>query len=347
MPGSSPEGNRPDRVQADPPPARCAAARSSAPPGALQVRYIAERATQRGGPRRREAAARIGVVQRGEQPPPGDEVVLARGRADPGPQRLGVVGGDDGLAQPAVELVARALDARCVGVRQQRAGVGRGGIGAPRCDPAARGRAARRCRPSQVKLVGRRARSRRAAARAGATSRRGCSPDGRRRRRARRTARRRWPRPRCSSRSVSSSTWRGRRCSGAPSRLTAAARRRGRGARGAAAPGASARAAAAARRRGRRRRPARRSPRRRTAGTSAPPPTGIARDVGQRPVLLRVEQDAAAAGDERGAGGRRPEQAAVARAQPVVALVQPAAQQLLDGARGRDDDRRGCAGGRR
>ena len=58
-----------------------------------------------------------------------------------------------------------------------------------------------------------------------------------------------------------------------------------------------------------------------------------------RPALAGVEQDATGPGHERGAGRRRPEQLAVARAQAVVALVQLAAQHLLDGARGRDDDR--------
>ena len=62
----------------------------------------------------------------------------------------------------------------------------------------------------------------------------------------------------------------------------------------------------------------------------------LQRDLG--PAMPGVEQDAAGAGHERGAGGGRSQELRVARAQAVVALVQLAAQDLLDRARGGDDD---------
>jgi hypothetical protein len=58
-------------------------------------------------------------------------------------------------------------------------------------------------------------------------------------------------------------------------------------------------------------------------------------------VLRRIQEHAAAAGHERRARRLRPDEPAVARAEPVVALAQPAGEQLLDRARRRDDDRQG------
>ena len=69
-------------------------------------------AQRRGAARRRARRSRLRRGSRnsscGEQPLPGAEVVVAGGRVDPRPQRLGVVGGHHRLAQPGVELLARA-----------------------------------------------------------------------------------------------------------------------------------------------------------------------------------------------------------------------------------------------
>ena len=146
----------------------------------------------------------------------------------------------------------------------------------------------------------------------------------------------RWPR--CSARIVSISRWRGRRCSTLPSRRTSrrlVAEHAQLQAR--AAPSAT-RGCCGARRRRRRRRSARRSPpapraaraRRRRRGSPSST-TRAQRWPGSS--RMRPVPVTSAAPAEAGPSSWR-----VARAQPVVALVQLAAQQLLDRARGRHDD---------
>ena len=100
--------------------ARCAASRRS-PPGPRRTlcprsetsrrvtRGAAAPAGGRSGDARRSSPTRAAHRLRrgswksssGEQPLPGAEVVAPAGRVDPRPQRLGVVGGHDRLAQPA------------------------------------------------------------------------------------------------------------------------------------------------------------------------------------------------------------------------------------------------------
>ena len=165
------------------------------------TRALHQRCT--GGParsaRRRGAAAatcELARLRRGsrnssarQQPLPRRRSSAPRRRLDPRPERLGVVGGHDGLAQPAVEPLALAHDAGRVGARAaaaRRVGLGRLAHGARRAAaPRAGGRPSRR----RTSACSARCRSTARAACAAARPRRARCSGCRRRRGGRRTAR--------------------------------------------------------------------------------------------------------------------------------------------------------------
>src|SRR4051794_39946177 len=73
-----------------------------------------------------EGAARVTELESAEQALPGAEVI--GGALHVGPQRVGVLGGHDRLAEPVVEVLAQADDARRLAAAQDRAGVELGGL---------------------------------------------------------------------------------------------------------------------------------------------------------------------------------------------------------------------------
>src|SRR5919206_4583308 len=91
--GTEGAGRNPPAVSLDRPMDSSTAAlhsRNSALLARLEPEFLAQRARAR----HRQAAPRVGVVDGGEQPLPCEQVVAARRRAHPGPQRVGVLGGD-------------------------------------------------------------------------------------------------------------------------------------------------------------------------------------------------------------------------------------------------------------
>src|SRR5262249_8562519 len=72
--------------------------------------------------------AQVVELQPRQQPLPRRQVVGARRRLHPGPDRLEVVNNHDRLAQPRLQPLALAHDPQRLRARQQRAGVALGGV---------------------------------------------------------------------------------------------------------------------------------------------------------------------------------------------------------------------------
>src|ERR1700741_1046407 len=81
--------------------------------------YLRIHGAQRPDLRRCETSATVVEVELCESALPCREVVVARGAFDPCPQRLVIFGAHDRVAQPALECLAVAHDARRLRPREQ------------------------------------------------------------------------------------------------------------------------------------------------------------------------------------------------------------------------------------